>query len=125
VGAASGRDLKAAAEARGGTWYEPRSVERTDAQVPTETLAAAFTVRPPLPEGGIRQVVPMASGDVAVFVLTAVMPGDPATVPLEQRDRQQLELANDAALSEMTGYAADVRDRATIRIPDEVLAPQF
>jgi len=125
VGAASARDLQSAAEARGGTWYASRSVERTDAQVPTETLAAAFAVRPPLPAGGIRQVVPMASGDTTVFLLTAVMPGDPATVPLEQRDRQQVELANEAALSEMTGYAADVRDRATIRIPDEVLNPQF
>ena len=125
VGASSARDLQSAAEARGGTWYASRSVERTDAQVPTETLAAAFAVRPPLPAGGIRQVVPMASGDTTVFLLTAVMPGDPATVPLEQRDRQQVELANEAALSEMTGYAADVRDRATIRIPDEVLNPQF
>jgi hypothetical protein len=67
----------------------------------------------------------MASGDAAVFVLTRVIPGDPATVPLEERDRQQLELAKEAALSEMTGYAADVRARATIRIPDQVLDPQF
>jgi peptidyl-prolyl cis-trans isomerase D len=125
VGAASGRDLVALAEARGGTWHARRSLERTDPEVPTETLAAVFAVRAPLPEGGVRQLVPMASGDAAVFVLSAIMPGDPATVPLEARDQQQVELADDAALSEMTSYAADVRDRATIRIPDEILDPQF
>jgi hypothetical protein len=66
----------------------------------------------------------MASGDFAVLALYAVAPGDPETIPLEQRDRQQLERIQESAISELTGYAADVRDRASVRIPDEILDPQ-
>jgi peptidyl-prolyl cis-trans isomerase D len=124
AGAAPSRDLGALAATHAGTWNAPRWVERSDANVPTELLGVAFGVAAPLPEGGVRQVVPMASGDAAVMVLAGIQSGDPDLVPLTQRDEQQQRLAQEAAGSEMNSYARDVRERATVRVPDEVLNPQ-
>jgi peptidyl-prolyl cis-trans isomerase D len=131
VGAASAatapplsRDLAAPAAAHGGLWNAPRWVERTAADVPAEVVSVAFGATVPLPADGIVEVVPTASGDYAVLAVYAVAPGDPETIPLEQRDQQQLQRIQESAISELTGYAADVRDRATVRIPDEILDPQ-
>jgi hypothetical protein len=98
---------------------------RNDAQVPAELVGVAFGAAVPVPAEGIVEIVPMASGDHAVLALYAVAPGDPETIPLGQRDQQQLALTQESGLSDLTGYAADVRARATVRIPDEVLDPQL
>jgi peptidyl-prolyl cis-trans isomerase D len=118
------RDLGALTAEHGGVWNAPRWVERTAADVPAEVVGVAFGATVPLPAEGVAEVVPMASGDFAVLALYAVAPGDPETIPLEQRDRQQLQRIQESAISELTGYAADVRDRASVRIPDEILDPQ-
>ena len=118
------RDLAALAAEHGGVWNAPRWVERTAADVPAEIVGVAFGATVPLPAEGIVEVVPIASGDYAVLALYAVAPGDPETIPLEQRDRQQTQRIQELAISELTGYAADVRDRASVRIPDEILDPQ-
>jgi peptidyl-prolyl cis-trans isomerase D len=118
------RDLAALAAAHGGVWNAPRWVERNAADVPAELVGVAFGAAEPLPAEGILEVVPMASGDQAVLALYSAAPGDPETIPLEQRDRQQVQLIQESAVSELTGYAADVRDRASVRIPDAILDPQ-
>jgi peptidyl-prolyl cis-trans isomerase D len=124
TGAPLSRDLAALAAEHGGVWNAPRWVERSAADVPAEVVGVAFGATVPLPAEGVVEVVPMASGDYAVLALYAVAPGDPETIPLEQRDRQQLQRIQESAISELTGYAADVRDRASVRIPDEILDPQ-
>jgi hypothetical protein len=93
--------------------------------VPTELLSAAFAALEPLPAGGVREIVPLASGDGAVMSLSAVDRGNPDSLPANEREERRRQLADDAALAEMTGYAGDVRERATVRIPDEVLNPQL
>ena len=131
VGAASAatapllsRDLAALAATHGGIWNAPRWVMRNDAAVPAELVGVAFGAAVPLPAEGILEVVPMASGDQAVLAIYAVAPGEPESIPLDQRDRQQLGLIQESGISDVTGYAADVRARATVRIPDGVLDPQ-
>lgn len=123
--AAPSRELAALAEAHGGVWNEPRWVERTDGNVPTEVLAAAFRVPTPVPTGGAHEVVLLAAGDAAVMQVLAAEAGDPETLPRTQLEQGREQRAQQAAAAEMAGYAADVRDSATVRIPDEVLNPQF
>jgi peptidyl-prolyl cis-trans isomerase D len=122
--ATSNRDLGASAAARRGVWNAPRWVERNAADVPTELISVAFGAATSVPAEGIAEVVPLATGDHAVLLLYAVAPGDPETVPLEERDREQLQLIRESAIREITGYAADVRERSTVRIPDGVIDPQ-
>jgi peptidyl-prolyl cis-trans isomerase D len=120
-----GADPAAAAAAQNGTWFPPAWVERTDATVPTEVLAAAFAL--PKPEGGAvaREAVALANGNHAVLVLSNVQPGSPDSVDQAERDQRQRQLADQAAYAELTSYIGTIREQATVRIPDEVLNPQF
>lgn len=126
--AVSGTDAVDEAELaarHGGQWFAARFVERTDAQVPAELLSVAFSQAKPGEGQVARRLVPLGSGDEAVLVLSAVELGQPGLVPQEERDQRQRELADQAAQTEIFGYAGDVRDRATVRIPDVVLNPQL
>jgi peptidyl-prolyl cis-trans isomerase D len=120
-----GGDPAALAEAGGGVWNPVRPVERTDAQVPTEVLAAAFGLPKPASGELSREAVALANGGHAVLVLSSVQPGQPETVAQAERDQRQRQLADQTASAELVGYAGDLRDRATVRIPEEILEPRF
>jgi peptidyl-prolyl cis-trans isomerase D len=116
-------DRAALAEAHGGVWHQPARVERTDPNVPTEVLATAFGLPKPAADASVREHLPLANGNHAVLILTGVEPGSPEAVARAERDQQQRELAQQAALAELAGYVGNVRASATVRIPEEVLEP--
>jgi peptidyl-prolyl cis-trans isomerase D len=120
-----GADASALATAQNGTWFPPAWVERTDASVPTEVLAAAFAL--PKPDAGAvaREQVALANGSHAVLVLTGVQPGSPDTVAQAERDQRQRQLADQSAYAELTSYVGTLREQATVRIPDDILNPRY
>ena len=120
-----GGDPAALAEAGDGVWNPVRPVERTDAQVPTQVLTAAFGLPKPASGELLRETVALANGGHAVLVLSSVQPGQPETVAQAERDQRQRQLADQTASAELVGYAGDLRDRATVRIPEEILEPRF
>ena len=120
---AAGGDPQALVEAHRGTWHPPASVERTSADVPTEVLAAAFGLPKPAAGEVVRENVNLANGDHAVLVLSNVAPGQPENMPTTDREQRRQQLADRTAAAELTSYAGDLRDQATVRIPDEVLNP--
>ena len=93
--------------------------------MPTEVLATAFGLGRPEAGNPTRELVPLANGDRAVLLLSGVQGGEPEDIPRELRDERQRELAEQAAGIELAGYVEGVVDNATVRIPDEVLNPQF
>jgi len=120
-----GADAAALAAAHGGTWFPPAWVERTDAAVPTEVLAAAFAL--PKPAAGVtpRELVPQSNGAYAVLVLSNVQAGAPENVAQTERDQRQRQLADQSANAELTSYVAALRALATVRIPDDILDPKY
>jgi peptidyl-prolyl cis-trans isomerase D len=120
-----GTEPAAAAMAHMGTWRAPAWTERTDPNVPTEILAAAFGLQKPKDGTITRRQVALSNGGQAVLALTNVQAGQPDEVPQEQRDQRRQELADQAAMAELTSYIASVREQATVRIPPEVLEPQY
>jgi peptidyl-prolyl cis-trans isomerase D len=120
---AAADDPAALAMAHSGEWRPAAWITRTDADVPTEVLAATFGV----PKSAIaepqREVVALANGAQAVIVVTGVQPGEPTSMTQEERDQRQRQLADQAARAELTGYAGNVRQKAVVRIPDDVLEP--
>jgi hypothetical protein len=58
-----------------------------------------------------------------VLVLSNVAPGQPENMPTTDREQRRQQLADRTAAAELTSYAGDLRDQATVRIPDEVLNP--
>ncbi len=118
-------DVEALAIEHGGTWTLPAWVERTDGEVPTQVLAAAFRSARPAAGAVIRELIPLASGDYAVLMLSAVEAGSIEDIPREARNLQNTQLAEQASMLEVTGYAAEVREDATVRIPEIVLNPVY
>lgn len=119
-----GGDPAERAAERGGEWHPAAWVTRADAALPTEVLTAAFampkTASATAPQ---RDRVALANGGQAVVILTGVEAGEPASMTQEERDQRQQQLADQAARAELTGYAGNVREAATVRIPDAVLNP--
>jgi peptidyl-prolyl cis-trans isomerase D len=120
-----GADPAALATAENGGWFPAAWVERTDASVPTEVLAAAFALPKPQAGAVAREQVALANGSHAVLVLSNVQPGSPDTVAQTERDQRQRQLADQSAYAELTSYIGTLRDQATVRIPDDILNPQY
>ena len=118
-------DLEALAVSLGGEWNPPTWIQRADSTLPTQIVATAYRLGKPAAGEPTIEPVPMASGDFAVLLLTNVEPGDPEAVTEEERDAAARQLTDQAAMFELTGYAGEIRDEATVRIPDQVLNPIF
>jgi peptidyl-prolyl cis-trans isomerase D len=125
AGSGEATGIAALAEMHGGQWAEPRFVQRSEPGLPNELLSAAFNQRKPADGEVVRRRVPLSSGDEAVLVLSAVEPGRPGSIAAAERDARQSQLADQAAQQEMFGYAGNVRDRASVTIPESTLDPQF
>jgi peptidyl-prolyl cis-trans isomerase D len=118
-------DIGALAAEQGATWTEATWFQRTAPETPQAILAAAFAVPAVAGAEPVVQQVPLGNGDEAVILVSAVERGDPERLPVAERDQRLSQLADQAAQQEMIGYAAGVRERASVRVPDEVLEPQF
>jgi peptidyl-prolyl cis-trans isomerase D len=118
-----GAEPEAAAKARGGTWTPAAWIQRTTADVPTEILSGVFAMPKGMPGVPQRETIPLANGDQAVVVLTNVEAGQPSGLTQAERDQRQKQLADQSARAELTAYVGNVRAKASVAIPPEVLEP--
>ena len=58
-------------------------------------------------------------------MLSAVEAGDPELIPREQRDQRLAQAAQQTGMYEFSGYASELRETATVRIPEEIFDPAF
>ena len=92
--------------------------------MPTEVLTAAFGVpKTAAVSAPQRERVALLDGGQAVLIVTGVQAGEPSSMSQAERDQRQQQLADQAARAELTGYAGNVREAASVRIPDSVLEP--
>jgi len=118
-------DLSELAASLKGQWTAPAWIERANSSVPTQVVATAFRLAKPAPGAPTLEPVPLASGDYAVLLLSAVEPGNVDDVTAEERDAIARQLTDQAAMFELTGYSGAIRDAATVRIPDQILNPTY
>ena len=121
----AGAEDQAATQEHGGRWNAPMWTERASPLAPTEVLVIAFGLGKPQAGNPTRELVPLVNGDRAVLLLSGVEAGEPEDIAREARDERQRELAEQAAIIELGSYVEGVVDSATVRIPEEVLNPQF
>ena len=107
----------------GGVWTDSAWVRRTGTGVPAEILASVFGSRPGDDGAAVRERVALANGDEAVVLVTAIRPGDADRLSREELQARLTALAQATAGFELGGYAQHVRERASVRIPEEVLDP--
>jgi peptidyl-prolyl cis-trans isomerase D len=119
------QELPALASTHGGSWNEAIWIDRDSADVPAAIREPVFAATRPT-EGEVRVLDATVNGDdAAVILLTAVEPGDPENIAAAERDQGREQLRAQVGETEMNAYAADARQRATVRVPDEVLNPDL
>jgi peptidyl-prolyl cis-trans isomerase D len=113
---------KLAAE-HGGSWVAPKWVERSDADMPAQIVASAFALAPP-EDMIVHDAVRLANGDQAVLFVSGVRLGRAEALPDSARDQARQEMGQSIGNAELGAYVTTVRERADVRVPDEVLDPQ-
>jgi peptidyl-prolyl cis-trans isomerase D len=119
----TGGDPAERATAHNGKWNAAAWVARTDDAVPTEVLSAAFAMPKADAATPQRKIVALANGGQAVIVLTGVKAGEPEELTDDEREARRQQLEQQAARSELTGYAGNLRANADVKIPPDILNP--
>jgi peptidyl-prolyl cis-trans isomerase D len=115
-------ELIALAIEQGGVWTETRWVERTDPVVPAEILGAAFR-RPKTQDQAMSQRVFLTGGDQAVFTVFGLRGGNEDSLSLNEQEQLKNQLGQQIATYELTSYVGEVRQQATVRIPEAIINP--
>ena len=102
----------------------PVLVGRQNESMDPVVLDAIFRSKKPAP-GGVRIDNTVSStGDVTVFMITAVVPGRPEAVPLADRDARKEQLQSSTGASDYIAYVTELAGRASIERSDEALQQQ-
>lgn len=118
-----GEDINVAAEKVGATVSPAAVISRSDESMDARLLAAMFKAKKPA-DGQVRigQAVTQ-TGDAAVFVLQAIIPGRPESIPLADRDARKQELANQSGNADFAAFLNELQMRAKI-VRSEALAQE-
>jgi parvulin-like peptidyl-prolyl isomerase len=107
--------------------YTPNvTISRFDEDLDAAVLDAIFrSKKPALGKGRLGSTI-STTGDYVVFMVSAVIPGRPETVPLEERDRRKEELQMTAGAMDFNAYINDLVRTADIERSEDALAePEF
>jgi len=113
------------AEEQGAVWNEAQWIERDSVAVPASIVSLVFSQQQPESTTPAILRTGLSGGDQAVVLFTAAEPGRPEDVVAVDREARQEQLRNIAAQIEVNAYAVDARVESRVRVPDEILDPQF
>jgi peptidyl-prolyl cis-trans isomerase D len=118
----SGEEFAAAAETAGLDAAEPRAISRTDESIDQSLLFEVFAAGKPTTEEPVFGRVQLEDGSFAVYKLDAVLPGRPESIPLAERDRGKLMLAQESGIGDFQAFVRALYNEADIVINEDVLA---
>ena len=107
---------------QGGIWTEARWIERTDSTIPAEILGAAFSGQQEQDQP-LSQRTFLIGGDHAVFTVFGLRAGNEDSLTLIEQEQLKNQLGQQMATYELTSYVGEVRQKATVRIPEAVIDP--
>jgi len=99
-------------------------VGRQDEKIDASVLNEVFRVRKPSPGNARIANAVTRTGDYAVFMVTAVIPGRPEAIPLADRDARKNDLESSAGAADFTAFVTELALRADIERSDEALQQQ-
>lgn len=115
----AGAKLDALAQAAGQTVKQETGVLRNAQNLDPALLKSVFTLAHPAQGAVTQALVPLKDGHFALVALTAVKPGDPATVPAEAHTFLREQMARAFGEADIEAFIAELRARAKIE-----MAPQ-
>ena len=85
-----------------------------------------FRAKKPSPGNGRLGSTITTEGDYAVFLVHAVIPGRPESIPLAERDAGKETLQNDAGVADLNAFISElVRNADIARSEDALATPEF
>lgn len=118
----AGEPFADAAEAAGFSVEEPRSLERTTQDVDQSLVFEVFAAPKPAEDDPVTGRVQLLDGGYVVYKLEAVLPGRPEAIPLPERDRGKLQLAQQSGFGDFQAFVQALHEEADIVVNDDVLA---
>ncbi len=113
------------ANSLGGEWEERSWVGRESSILPNVVLSSLFDL-PYSAENNISErIVTLDNGDIFVIYLSGVRYGQASSIPTEERNQLNAQLAEQSSLLEFEGYIDLVRMDSEVSIPDYVTDPSF
>jgi len=100
------------------------TVGRQNETIDANVLNEIFRAKKPLPGNARIESVISTAGDYAVFMITAVTPGQPESIPLADRDARKDELEAAAGAADFSAYVSELEQRANIERSDTALQQQ-
>ena len=97
-----------------------------EAELDQSVLDAIFRAKKPAPGQARLGSTVTTNGDYVVFMVTAVIPGRPETIPLEERDQRKEQLQSGAGAADFNAFVAELERTADIERDEDALAtPDF
>ena len=119
----AGAEFRGAAETAGATVSEPLLLSRQDqTTVDAPIFYSVFAAGKPTEMQPIRELVRNNAGGYTVYSLDAVLPGQPQSIPLAERDSGKLFRAQNAGFADFSAFLLELRESADIAINEDVLA---
>lgn len=105
--------------------YTPNvTVGRTDENIDSGILDAIFRAKKPSVGKARLGSTITTTGDYAVFMVNAVIPGRPETIPLEERDQRKEQLQSVAGASDYNAFVNELTLKADIERNSDALTEQ-
>ncbi len=120
----SGAEFAAAAGTAGLSVSEPQAISRNDQSVDQSLLFEVFAAGKPTAEEPVLGRVQLQDDSYAVYKLDAVLPGRPESIPLAERDRGKLMLAQDSGMGDFQAFVRALHTDASVVINEDVLAAE-
>jgi peptidyl-prolyl cis-trans isomerase D len=121
-----GQDFAEVATDLEASYTPPATTDRSNPEIDRALLDAIFRVKKPSSDKASIGDVVTDAGDYVVFVVNAVIPGRPETIPLADRDARKDELQRVAGQADFGAFVGELERRADVVISDDALAqPDF
>lgn len=121
---ADGADFKDAATAAGALVTPAALVTRQSEKPDQAILVEVFNARKPAPDKPTTGTAVTRAGAYAVYSLSAVIPGRPESVPLDERDATKKALAQQSGVEDYTAFVSQLERDAKVIISDDALTGQ-
>ena len=99
-------------------------VGRQNQTIDANVLNEIFRAKKPSPGNARIESVITTVGDYVVFMVTAVIPGRPESIPLADRDARKEQLESAAGAADFSAYVSELEQRANIERSDTALQQQ-
>jgi peptidyl-prolyl cis-trans isomerase D len=102
------------------------TVNRFEADLDPAVLDSVYRAKKPSPGKARLGSTISTTGDYVVFMITAVLPGRPESIPLEERDQRKEQLQMNAGASDYNAFVNELERKADIERAEDALAtPDF